>query len=241
MDVVDFVLGGAIAIAVAAAGSITCAQYWCYIGLRMLLHVETPVVSTTGDNLQATYLKLRTGLLSQHDDFVIWGFNKYQQAAKAVTLRAETIQDTVTNQWSSGVIFGETVALDEKLRHFRGRSPFIRKILSKPDRIGHMITEMAVMLEISPVPFVVGLHPFLSSKKLSISLSVEKIARWACAAVKLGSQNGFSPILIADSFYNSEASRKNLFRRRSKIYYGSEAEQLERHGVSRLPRSQGAG
>lgn len=122
-----------------------------------------------------------------------------------------------SRQWVSLLSFGEIVALDEKLRRFRGASPCMKKMLSKPDRIGQMVTMLATYLENGSIPFVCGFFPYMASKVLGWTASAAEIARWACDLVDLGSRNGHRPVLVADCLYHSEASRA-VYSERSQPY-----------------------
>jgi len=98
--------------------------------------------------------------------------------------------------------------LDEKLKRYTGNSPYIRQVLTKPDKIGHWISELCVLLA-QDIPFCTGVYPLTSCKAAGEKTSVLTLIEWAARKMhRLPA--GKNPTLVADSYYLDTAGKKHL-------------------------------
>ena len=75
------------------------------------------------------------------------------------------VRDTLSSHLASIIAGGELRALDEKMYKWRGKSPCIREIRSKPEPIGHWTSQLCVRMETSGLPVCIEAQPFLCSIK----------------------------------------------------------------------------
>ena len=113
---------------------------------------------------------------------------------------------TISEIWESHWQYGEFAALDEKQMGFRGASPCIRKVLSKPSPIGHWISQVCVFGTRFGYPFCTKVWPFLGKGWNPSCLSLVEWASSGLLALP------YSPIIAMDSYYLDSASRAYLLR-----------------------------
>jgi hypothetical protein len=80
-----------------------------------------------------------------------------------------------------------------------------------------MVTQLMVELDGSHIPFCTGLFPYTANRELGESVSTDSIISWACGLINQMTYPKTKPILIADSFYTTTASRDKL-KSESQLY-----------------------
>ena len=108
------------------------------------------------------------------------------------------------------------------MKKWRGRSPYIKKVLTKKnDPIGHWTTQLCCSLNSTNMPYVIGLYPFAGELDNKHPIETRSdIWNWAIDLVKLGKKEKALPVLCADSFY-FDNSAQNLLIDNKIIYHCS--------------------
>lgn len=109
--------------------------------------------------------------------------------------------------------------MDKKQKKWRGRSPYIKKVLEKKnDPIGHWTTQVCVNLASTSEPYILGLYPFAGSLENGLPLETRTaIWQWLLALLKYYKNPTKLPIICADSFYLDNSSRQMLLD--EKVYF----------------------
>ena len=113
----------------------------------------------------------------------------------------------VSNAWSNIFAGGQIRALDEKMKRWRGKSPCIRKVQSKPEPIGHWTSQLCARCHTSGLPICIGMYPFTRCTTLGEKQKVCDVVNWAA---NLHNTSFPRSILVADSYYLDSASRPDL-------------------------------
>ncbi len=207
-EVFDLLFGGTVATAVAGDRLDHLQDYQRYLALRMLLHAQ-PKPKDENNAEQQAYLAMKSQLLEETgSQLVVWGANKYFQMRKRFPFSTDVAKNQMSTQWSKLIRVGQSVVLDEKQKKFRGRSKYIKMNRSKPDPIGHMVTQLMVEFDQTPIPFCTGLFPYEANKELGDRVPNDSIISWACNLINQMVYSGIKPVLINDSFYTTTASRE---------------------------------
>ena len=129
-------------------------------------------------------------------------YKKWRFIRSTFRIPPDVARTKLSNNLRKHVNFGETIALDEKMKKWRGASPCIKKVPSKPDPIGHWFTQAACQLQNTSLPYVFGLYPF-TGKDPEDGESYEgrqKIWEWLVKLMSYGGVKDF-PAVFSDSFY----------------------------------------
>jgi hypothetical protein len=121
----------------------------------------------------------------------------------------EWIRTELSAAFSAIVNLPSYFVLDEKLKRYTGNSPCLLKILSKPDQLGHWISEVCVRLAVSALPFCCRLFPITSCTRELVKTRTSSIVEWATLGLKQ-LFDGRDHTLVADSYYLDRAGRKLL-------------------------------
>ena len=106
--------------------------------------------------------------------------------------------------------YGTFMVLDEKLKHFTGASPCSRQILSKPDKIGHWVSEVCVYIA-RDIPYCTRLFPITTCTTAGETTPVSDIVAWATMGIPKF-PNGTIPTIVADAYYLDTTGRDLLLR-----------------------------
>lgn len=183
-----------------------------FIAIRMLMSARRVNLSGSHDPQRDVYAALREELLSDYPQLPIPGVIAYERLTKIMELPVDVIRGRLSEDWASLIDHGESIALDEKLKHYVGLSPYTKKVLSKPDGIGLEVTQLAVTLEETGDPFLFGLFPLTSSKATDETISMDQIASWALSLVRCGDTLDVQPVIVTDCMYNSAGARSVYLR-----------------------------
>ena len=106
---------------------------------------------------------------------------------------------------------GRSLICDEKLLHFTGESALIRKISSKPDKIGFWFYEAVCMLNAkTPYLLLSRVQDTCANTKTHISCD-EILEEWGNIAIRYKIRNCYSnPLLVFDSYYTVNVGRNYL-------------------------------
>ena len=166
----------------------TCKQVYTYLAQRIYL---------TGNGLQ------KLG-----DNFPMKKWNKralnekYFSAFIANFHFDHVAAEMLNDSYSNHVQIGRTFVIDEKLKPFSGPSESKLFVPGKKPSVGHWITEMAVVIDDTDIPFLVNQSPATKDNKRN-SLDIFK------KAVSLCSKDHPS-IIVADAYYLDNPSRDFL-------------------------------
>ena len=185
-----------------------------FMALRMLMSARRTHLSGSHDPQRDAYVALRKELKPACPRLKLPGVRMYEKWALQMELPVDVIKGQLSEDWADLVEHGESVALDEKLRHFTGLSPYSKSVPSKPDAIGLETAQMAVSLEGTADPFVFGLYPLTSSKQTNESVPMTQIASWALGLLRTSLPLGCPPVVVTDCMYNSAAVRELYFKQR---------------------------
>ena len=137
---------------------------------------------------------------------------KWEIVRNTLLITPEIARGKLSRNFRRHVGLGENVAVDEKQKKWRGRSPVIKQVKSKPDPVGHWTTQMACLLQTSGLPYVCGLYPFSGFDEDGESFEVRaKIWKWVLEILKYGAPNDF-PVVCTDSFYLTNEVKELLQR-----------------------------
>ena len=117
------------------------------------------------------------------------------------------VRDILSSHLASIVAGGELRALGEIMYKWRGKSPCIQEIRSKPEPVGHWTSQLCVRMEASGLPVCIGMYPFDRCTTLGEKQSVCDVFMWAS---KLHNPALGRSILCADSYYLDNSSRPQL-------------------------------
>ena len=138
------------------------------------------------------------------------GFHRFKRLQELFMITTSFARRELSSHLASVVVtWGETVALDEKMRTWRGESPHYKTVLSKPESRGHWTTQIVAMLQDVELPFCFGLYPFDSTVNLGETTEMSEIWDWALGLIPaLG-----GPCIVADSYYLTRAQLGILLTR----------------------------
>lgn len=188
-----------------------------FLGFHMLISVENKKEGVN-DVLKSTYADMVGRLRTELGNKDLWGVNKYEAARREFLVSREQMRGIFSNCLARLINFGEFVILDEKQRTFTGHSPTIRKNNSKPEPIGHMMTQLSVVLHEAAVPFVFGFFPYDKDKFLpDTSHSGKEVAEWVVDKVRRGKLFRDMPVVVADSLYNTYDARDVYLEKKFKF------------------------
>ena len=126
------------------------------------------------------------------------GVCKYKRFQAELVIPTSFARHQLSKHLSSLVMtWGETVALDEKMRKWRGESPHYLSIPGKTEPRGHWTTELVVLLNGVDLPFCVGLFPFESCSNIDESHDKSVIWAWVNGLLPPTGR----PCVVADSYY----------------------------------------
>ena len=178
-----------------------------YLGLRMFFTVQKKETETK-DPFKSTYCKMRPDLLKSFDHKKVWNENTFAEAIRKFIIPREQMRTTFSYGLARLLVHGEFVVLDEKQHRFTGASPTIRKNPNKPHPIGHMMSQLTVLLDTNSLPFCFGFFPYDKDKFLdNTSHSGEEMAQWVVELIGRAALQGKPPVIVADSLYNTYAAR----------------------------------
>jgi len=182
-------------------------------GLR--IYIQATAVAPQPGTVQRPH---QTAFKSVHETFAqtlvpgkttkVMDWNTYSCALKRIYFPIDWIRSMLSTALGELVHLPSYVVLDEKLKRYTGNSPCLRKILSKPDQIGHWVSEVCVRLATTELPFCVGLFPVTSCKREQ-KQQVSSIVEWATTGMKHGLDQR-RHVLVADSYYLDRIGRKTL-------------------------------
>ena len=131
------------------------------------------------------------------------GVNKVTFLRKTFKISPTVARDKLLKAFRSLVYLGNSVCLDDKMKKWRGRLPYIKKVLAKKNNpIGHWTTQICANLNSTNMPFIIGLYPFAS--KLDSHNPLENrqdIWKWVLHLLQLGNREKVLPAICTDSFY----------------------------------------
>ena len=104
---------------------------------------------------------------------------------------------------SSLIEGGQSLALDERMHPWRGKSPCVRKIPSKPNPVGHWTMQMCLRMS-HPIPYCCGMFPFDQDKGSAEKIVLDDVAAWAVSLQKY--KEARMPIIVTDSYYFTKAT-----------------------------------
>lgn len=150
---------------------------------------------------QSFIIKLMQELIEM--DLPHVGCKLFKRLQKSLTMSPSIIQHEVSRTWSNLVAtWSETVALDEKLRKWRGAAPHYMHVPGKPEPKGQWTSQLVTMLEDTDLPFCVGMYPFAAAKYMGEEQLVQDV--WLWVSELLPSPN--PPIVVADRYYGTRAA-----------------------------------
>ncbi len=120
-------------------------------------------------------------------------------------------EDEINAKFEDLVFYlGEYVAGDEKLWKFLGESGWLRKVLSKPDKIGHWFYELCLALS-NGRSFLLNLKLHKAAEEEGI-IHVDSVVKTWTEVIERKKQHGVECFLAMDSYYWSAATRKVLYQ-----------------------------
>jgi hypothetical protein len=210
-------------------------------GLMAYLIAVIPPVSHPShihDNEREKIQEVRCALAAEHPDLPEFvGIKKFERIQGQITITPEFARQQLSKHWASVVAtWGETVALDEKMRKFRGASPHYKSVPGKTEPHGHWTTQLTVQLGSGALPFCVGLFPFSSTVELGETTDKQSI--WAWVRSLLPAKD--PPCIVADCYYLTRPVLKQLtddgvpFLCAMKLKYFHEYVTMLNRGVSKM-------
>ena len=154
----------------------------------------------------------------------LMGYHAYFALRDKFGFDSIDIRTAVSQQWSSHVRVGESVALDEKQLHFRGKSKFIHMNRSKPDPVGHMVCMLSTHLQDSTIPFTCGIYPYMTNKKLEIQISAATLMIWVNNLIEKMFFDGVKPLVVNDCLYTTKDSRAALVSEKCRFLSAQKAQ-----------------
>ena len=108
------------------------------------------------------------------------GICKMLQLRAIFKISPTVARDKLSKAFCKAVYLGQFVCMDEKMKKWRGRSPYIKKVLAKKnDPVGHWTTQVCVNFACTSEPFIIGLYPFASELEDGVLLETRsKIWGW---------------------------------------------------------------
>ena len=150
------------------------------------------------------------------------GINKMVFLRNRFKISPSIARDKLSKSFCRAICLGEFVSLDEKQKKWRGRSPYIKKVLAKKnDPIGHWNTQVCVNLNSTSEPFIIGLYPFAGELECGQPLERRtEIWDWLISLLEYKEQPKMLPVICADSFYLDNSAR-DMLNARSIMYHCS--------------------
>jgi hypothetical protein len=101
----------------------------------------------------------------------------------SVFFPVDWIKAVLSTAFSELIHVAPFICLDEKLRHYTGHSPCIRQILTKPDKIGHWVSEVCIRLSSTGRAFCMRLFPVTACVAEGHTTKVSALVEWATLRV----------------------------------------------------------
>ena len=155
---------------------------------------------------------LRTSLNAALDAFKAEGIiaishNTFARDFGRLYFPPEWIRQNLTTALDELVQYGSFLVLDEKLKKYTGASPCTRTILTKPDKVGHWVSQVCVYLA-ADIVYCTRLYPVTAPTDGTTNRTSD-LVEWATVGAPVLS-NGKKPTMIADSFYLDAAGLQFL-------------------------------
>jgi len=115
----------------------------------------------------------------------------------------------LTSRMNEIVRGGQIRALDEKMFKWRGASPCIKMVKSKPTPVGHWTSQVCVRLASSGLPVCVGMFPFTRCTALGETVQLSDVVAWAVEQ----QGNDVKSCYVMDSFYLDNTSHPVLLEK----------------------------
>ncbi len=186
-----------------------------YFALRM--YIQASAHPSAGDGrspepLRAAFTECKREL-DEELGTPLHSFNcRRFKALHAKFLLTPDILHDLCDAFQSSITYGEYVSLDEKLRRYTGLGPFIRKVIKKPDKIGHWITQVCVHLSSSNLPYCTYLRPVLTSPAYGTTTPVKSLVKDCVEHILRTTPLTKCPVIVMDSHYLCKESRGWLLK-----------------------------
>lgn len=131
----------------------------------------------------------------------------YEHLHSQLWMPCEFARGALSKVWSTRFTLSEFAALDEKMFKWRGVSPCIRNVKSKPVPIGHWTSQLCARLAGSGLPICLGMYPFDKCTTLGEKQKICDVWSWAIQLIGTPTPR---PVLVADSYYLDNSSRPLL-------------------------------
>ena len=168
--------------------------------------------------LKSTYTSMKKNLEESFGVQKMFGENKYELMSRIFLVKRPPMRGIFSQSLAKLLTLGEFVVLDEKQKSFTGNSPTLRMNKNKPEPIGHMMSQLTVILEEGKLPFCFGFFPYDQDKFIpDSSHSGEELAQWVVDMIRRSGNYGKLPGVVADSLYNTYKARDVYQREKVKL------------------------
>ena len=165
-----------------------------------------PQRGSSDHGLYEAYKQARGAFMERNNMPLSW--STWNREFNAICMPALWARSALSAALEGMIQYGPFLVLDEKLKRYTGASPCARQVLSKPDRIGHWVSEVCVYLAENLV-YCVRLFPVVTCATAGETTKVSLIVEWATMGLpRLPS--GSHPTVVADAYYLDNEGRRIL-------------------------------
>ena len=186
------------------------------------LHLRAAQPHVNKGKLQNVFREVYKTTISHLGNKGCLGVNKLSYLRKLFKISPAVARGKLSKAFRLLVYLGDSVCLDEKMKKWRGRSPYIKKVLAKKnDPVGHWTTQLCANLNSTNTPIIIGLYPFAGKLDNNHPLETRSdIWEWVLQLLQLGKREKVLPVICADSFYLDNTAR-NMLLDNNVIYHCS--------------------
>jgi hypothetical protein len=179
--------------------AITTEDILQYFGMRIFMHGKHK------KTLKKTFQLLR----KEFGDIMAMAHRRFERIQRA-WLCPQAVK--ILNHASSKVILNtEVITIDEKLKPYRGESPYLRFVPNKDPPKGHWITEVTVNAPNTRLPFLVHSIPVQTKEGPTMVEMFQNSLEW------VAEEQRSKTVVVSDAYYMDDATR--LWLRDSGLMY----------------------